>query len=98
MPQRLGATLRLEASYKSRVNPEMWAKIKPMATLHLNSLWKLDGSTRLRAQLSGLGNDWRSTYYPVPRGEVYEPEVVGQTMRIHAKRFWMAGLMLEKDF
>lgn len=98
LPDRMGATLRLEAGYKSRVNPEMWAKIKPMATLHLNSMWKLDSSTRLRAQLSGLGNDWRSTYYPVPRGEVYEPEVVAQTMQIRAKRFWSAAIMLEKDF
>ena len=99
LPDRFGATLRLEAGYKSRVNPELWGKIKPLATLHLNSLWKLDSSTRLRAQLSGLGNDWRSTFYPtITPPAPNEPEVVAQTMQIRTKRFWSAAIMLEKDF
>lgn len=94
MPDRFGATLRLEAGYKSRANPEMWGKVKPLATLHLNSLWKLDSSTRVRAQLSGLGNDWRTTFYPA----INDPEVATQSLQVRSKRFWSAALMLEKDF
>lgn len=94
LPDRFGATLRLEAGYKSRVNPEMWGRVKPLATLHLHSLWKLDHGVRLRAQLSGLGNDWRTTYYPA----VTDPNVVSQTMQVSVKRFWSATIMLEKDF
>lgn len=99
MPDRFGATLRLEAGYKSRANPQMWGKVKPLATLHLNSLWKLDSSTRLRAQLTGLGNDWRTTFYPtITPSAPGEPEVIAQSMQMRSKRFWAAALMLEKDF
>ncbi len=94
LPDRFGATLRLEAGYKSRVNPEMWGRVKPLTTLHLHSLWKLDHGVRLRAQLSGLGNNWRTTYYPT----VGDPTVVAQTMQISVQRFWSTAIMLEKDF
>lgn len=94
MPDRFGATLRLEAGYKSRANPEMWGKVKPLATLHLNSLWKLDNSTRIRAQLSGLGNDWRTTFHPT----ITASDVADHTMQVRSKRFWSTALMLEKDF
>ena len=99
MPTQFGATLRLEAGYKSRANPEMWSKVKSLATLHMNSMWKLDSSTRLRAQLSGLGNDWRTTFYPtITPPQPNEPEVIAQSMQVRSKRLWSAALMLEKDF
>lgn len=99
IPTQFGATLRLEAGYKSRANPEMWGKVKSLATLHMNSMWKLDSSTRLRAQLSGLGNDWRTTFYPtITPPQPNEPEVIAQSMQVRTKRFWAAALMLEKDF
>lgn len=94
LPERFGATLRLEAGYKSRVNPEMWGRMKPLATLHLHSLWKLEHGVRLRAQVSGLGNDWRTTYHPT----LSEPYVTSQVQQLRVKRFWSAALVLEKDF
>lgn len=91
-PENWGIALRLEAGYRAHINPSTVLQARPLTTLHLHALWKLDPGLRLRLQWSQLGPDWRS--------QLSQPLLDGgtQTTRMRTDRPWVAALVLEKDF
>ena len=86
-------SVRLESGYKARMNPTTISQVRPLRSLSMRAMWKLNPSTRLRGTLGQFGNNWHSTTVTPA-----DPSGGTSEVSLRTKRFWMAGLMLEKDF
>ena len=93
LPDVWGMSVRLESGYKARMNPTTISQVRPLRSLSMRAMWKLNPSTRLRGTLGQFGNNWHSTAVTPA-----DPSGGTSEVSLHTKRFWMAGLMLEKDF
>ena len=88
LPDTWNVLMRHEAGYSTRANAGLIMDIKPLSTLNLQALWKLEPTVRLRAQLAQLGNDWKADA---------RSTVDGTRIRMRSQRPLSVALMLEKD-
>ena len=93
LPDVWGMGVRLECGYKARMNPTTISQVRPLRSLSMRAMWKLNPSTRLRGTLGQFGNNWHSTAVTPA-----DPSGGTSEVSLRTKRFWAAALMLEKDF
>ena len=93
LPDVWGMNVRLESGYKARMNPTTITQVRPLSSLSMRAMWKLNPSTRLRGTLGQFGNNWHSTAVTPA-----DPSGGTSEVSLRTKRFWAAALMLEKDF